>query len=186
MELKEPIWERQKGERTKAYYLFSLYRDLGPLRTIEKVHTKYQEDDNNQLSIAQLQRYSSKCQWVCRAEAYDDHLNQLYLKEKEEAIKEMDERQGREYKEQMDIALKDYKDAPDIYKKNKAGETYDRAAKGERLAMGVATQKVEQSGKLKQEIQGEIHQKQTVSIEDKIRERQRYYEELEAQGQSNP
>ena len=186
MELKEPIWERQKGERTKAYYLFTLYRDLGPLRTIDKVKEKYSKEQGKTLSLNQLHKYSSRCQWVCRAEAYDDHLNEIYLQEKEEQIKEMDNRQSREYKEQMDIALKDYKDAPDIYKKNKAGETYDRAAKGERLAMGVATQKVEQSGKLKQDIKATIKQTTTVSIEDKIRERQRYYEELETQRQSNP
>lgn len=164
MDLCPPIWERQKGERTKAFYLFTLYRDMGPLRSLDKVSHELTESEPNSIGLQQLKKYSTRCEWVKRAEGYDIYLEEIQRKQREKDILEMNERHAKEYKEQQEKAKEMIEKAEDGYKLNIATLSYDRSVKGERLSVGVATERKET------EHSGSIDSNQTHKIlfKDKI------------------
>ena len=71
------VWERLPNERSKAYELFCLYRDIGPYRSLQKLR----QTCDLSLSLRQLERYSAKYDWVARAAAFSDHIFALKLEE---------------------------------------------------------------------------------------------------------
>jgi len=76
-------WEKQKWESSKPFSYFCYYRDLGPLRSIEKVARKFTK------SSRVMKKYSSKFNWVKRCEFYDEHVEEMKRLEKEEEIKKL-------------------------------------------------------------------------------------------------
>lgn len=154
-------WERQKGERSKAFKLFTLYRDLGPIRSVEKVRELWQEETGSELSRSMVERHCTNNNWVERAEAYDDHLDNLGLQEREDGILEMNKRQGEAYKEFQDEIqriMKREKDEETLTpnKLNDLTRAFDRAAKGERLANGDVTDRQESNGVKRVKISGKL------------------------------
>lgn len=85
-------WTRQKGESNKAYGLFCIYRDLGPSRKMEDL-TK----DNN-ISHESIRQFSMKWDWVSRAEAYDDYIDEHFRTRNEKRILQMRREQADEAK----------------------------------------------------------------------------------------
>jgi IS30 family transposase len=83
-------WERQRGESQKSYEAFSIYRDMGATRSIQKVAQKLTKSD------ALLRRWSSKWNWVERAKEYDAEIDRQYLLEQEEERKKMSERHAKQ------------------------------------------------------------------------------------------
>ena len=77
-------WDRLPNERSKAYELFCLYRDMGPSRSLQKLR----QTNSLPLSLRQLERYSANYDWVARAQAFSDHIFALKLKEREKRILE--------------------------------------------------------------------------------------------------
>mgnify|MGYP001060969943 CR=1 FL=1 len=77
-------WERLKGESSKAYHAFCIYRDLGPDRSIDKAMA--QAGKKNRRTWAD---WSRTFNWVERAQAYDDYVEQEKRKEKEKEIMDM-------------------------------------------------------------------------------------------------
>ena len=65
------IWDKREDESSKAYAWFCRYRDMGPDRSHEKLNQKYTEGRSRK---ALTLRWSSKYNWVERAEAYDVYL----------------------------------------------------------------------------------------------------------------
>lgn len=87
------LWERQEGETTKAFYAFTIYRDLGHNRSLSKVHENYIEATSKTRScLRTIAGWSSKFNWVKRVQAYDDYMDGLAREEKEKAVKEMQKR----------------------------------------------------------------------------------------------
>ena len=78
------LWERMPKERSKAFSLFCMYRDMGPTRSLEKLRRSMGEEG---LSSTTLQTYSVKHEWVKRVQAYDDYRAAQELKEHEQLIK---------------------------------------------------------------------------------------------------
>lgn len=159
-------WTRLKGERTKAFNLFTIYRDLGPERSLKRAHAKYTEAAPDQgdsmakpVSKQQLEIYSRNNNWVERAEAYDDYLEEKTRLSNEKEIEEMNKRHARDAKIIQNEALSDLQDtfvdddspskASVEGRKNAAARTWKIGVDAERLARGVATEKVEQSGTMK-------------------------------------
>src|SRR5690606_41704802 len=66
---REP-WEQQPGETDTQYGQFTVYRDLGPGRTIAKVARELDRDP------AHLRKISSVRLWPQRATAFDRHREQ--------------------------------------------------------------------------------------------------------------
>jgi hypothetical protein len=66
-------WRRQPGETPKAYYYFTLYRDLGPQRTIGQVQQQVNK------SAGFLNHLSCRHHWVARAAAFDDQQDEIEI-----------------------------------------------------------------------------------------------------------
>jgi hypothetical protein len=159
MSQENQIWKRIEYERDKAFLLFSIYRDLGPTRSLEKVRVKYGESKVEKLTSQQIEKYSSKYNWVERASAYDDFLDEKRMEENWKAIEEMNKRQAEDAQTVQTKALEDLKDvfsdenskASPEGRRNAAARTWEIGVKNERLARGAATEHVEQTGRIKQE-----------------------------------
>jgi hypothetical protein len=78
-------WDRRSGESQQAFHAFSVYRDLGPTRTLEKVATALGK------SAGMMERHSAKNDWVDRAAAWDFHTDR---KRQEDQLE--DERRARQ------------------------------------------------------------------------------------------
>lgn len=87
--MKREGWERLEEETSRAYEAFSRYRDLGPLRSFEKLRKSYTDATGKPLyaSDRQFTTWSSRFSWVERATAYDDHLERIKLLDEMEAIR---------------------------------------------------------------------------------------------------
>lgn len=83
-------WKRQEGETSKAYEAFCIYRDMGPSRSLGKVHDQiYGEDAGN---IRYVEKWSSKHGWVARAQSFDDWRDEQRLLKQMEARERATER----------------------------------------------------------------------------------------------
>jgi len=97
-----PIWERQKGETTKAYAAFCAYRDYGIDRSIQKVVNKYIEKS---WSMSLLLRWSAKHNWIQRCVAFDSYMDKERQKEYLAQTLEISRRQAQSARCIQDIAL---------------------------------------------------------------------------------
>jgi hypothetical protein len=73
-------WEKQPGETAASWRAFGLFRDLGPGRTLRAVAellygSGYQEGSRR--VPGRLKEWSSKHDWVARAESWDAHLDMI-------------------------------------------------------------------------------------------------------------
>lgn len=82
LETKKP-WQQWKDETDTAYHRFTLYLKMGPERSIRQVAEKLQKSSGYE---KHLRRWSSKYGWVERCKAYDDHLLNKSLKNREDLI----------------------------------------------------------------------------------------------------
>lgn len=80
-------WDRQDGETSQAYGAFCEYRDLGVDRSTRTVAQKLSKSD------AIIRRWSSRWNWVKRAQAWDSMPGQ----KTEEAYAEMAARIARQH-----------------------------------------------------------------------------------------
>jgi hypothetical protein len=67
-------YERQDGETTKAYTAFTLYRDMGSRRSLDRVEEKIygtQIGHKRGTNLTSLKRWSREWNWVDRCRNYD-------------------------------------------------------------------------------------------------------------------
>lgn len=64
-------WERQPGERPRAYQAFAIYRELGAERSLRDTARML-----GHRSPTQVERWSSANDWSRRVAAYDDYLDE--------------------------------------------------------------------------------------------------------------
>jgi hypothetical protein len=87
-------WEPLRHETARAYQVFAIYRDLGPLRTLRRAaaafyHAHPELDEATRLealTVPQLQQakeWSRHYEWVDRATAWDLHLDAISRAEQE-------------------------------------------------------------------------------------------------------
>jgi hypothetical protein len=146
------LWERQKGERDRQFQLFTIYRDLGATRSLEKVVTECSENEEyDKISMSYVCQLSAKFKWVDRSSAWDDYLDQVARTEHELAVKEMIKRHANNSKELQDEVL-DIKNHPDYaeltptqkaWLLNSSTHSYSKLALLERLSRGQSTEKTE-------------------------------------------
>jgi hypothetical protein len=136
-------WDRLPNERSKAYYLFCMYRDLGPTRTLERLARVEDSDLNRVATRANLKVYSRKYQWVSRARAYDDYLAEKERVDNEQLILEMNRRQAEDGRFFQHIAVKGLKKRDsDTLSPTEADRLFNTGVKTERLARGTGTETV--------------------------------------------
>ena len=99
------VWERQKGERSEGFEYFRIYRNLGPIRTLQKVidhltEKELQQDEtncNNHENIVpvptlnKLKVLSSRWHWTKRCRAWDNYQDKLEIQVKNEAYKQTEQ-----------------------------------------------------------------------------------------------
>jgi hypothetical protein len=153
---RKPIWERQKGETTKAYYQFCLYRDYGVDRSLYKVFDKSKRNgkgsqnrvDSGQkmVSLKQATGLCSKFEWVKRVSAYDDYIEKSIRKKREQDIMKMRERyaisgkKSQEYAEALrdigkTVIVKKYQQNPENFNLSEYGISLADARELEKHAM---------------------------------------------------
>ncbi len=79
-------WERQFNESRKAFEAFTVYRDMGPSRSQEKVARELGK------SAQLMARWSVKWSWVDRVEAWIDEKDRESRLAQSEAVIKMNER----------------------------------------------------------------------------------------------
>lgn len=77
-------WTKREDESTKAYRAFEIYRDAGPA---ERSHEYVREQLGKASGYTRwLEEWSSKYNWVSRAAAFDEHLEEKRREEYEEEM----------------------------------------------------------------------------------------------------
>ncbi|MDF1667315.1 MAG: hypothetical protein P1V97_36555, partial [Planctomycetota bacterium] len=107
MNLSVKAWERQSTETTKAFAAFCMYRDL-PIATrsirescqqfygqISETSLEHHRKPNISAGkVRQMHAWSSKNNWVQRAQAWEEEKDRLNRMAQIEAVKEMGKRQA--------------------------------------------------------------------------------------------
>ena len=154
------IWERQKDESNKAYHTFCIYRDLGPDRSLEKTREILGKSAGY---TRWMQTWSSKYDWVTRAQAYDDYIEGKKRKKNEKEILEMAERHVKVAKAFLLIIAQALQQIdPAQLSPSDMAKWLEVATKLERLSRGVPTE----IGK--QEVQGQVTKRYEYDITQKI------------------
>lgn len=86
----DETWERQESESAPAFAAFVHYRDLGPKRSLLKAYQQHKPDAEMLSGI--WSEWSAKWRWLERALAYDDHLDVLRRKARENRLLELEAR----------------------------------------------------------------------------------------------
>jgi len=87
-------WERQPGESSKAFYAFTIYRDLGPKRSLRRAAEIYYSG-KSKVNLGQIEYWSYKYHWVERVQAWDDYQDRLKREAHLKAVEEMADRHVR-------------------------------------------------------------------------------------------
>jgi len=166
--VKEPMvqpWERQPGETAKAFAAFRVYRSLDTSkRSLEAVAAKARTGPKTGHGIpGYIKDWSVGNNWVKRAAAYDDHLDEVRRRADERAIVEMSKKHAEGMRKIFDRGLGRINalDDEDL-RGNLALELAVQGMKGERLARGLTTDSV------RQVVQGELNVRHNDGIADSI------------------
>lgn len=132
-------WERQKGETSRAYEAFCVYRDMGPGRSQVKVGQKLSKN------TATIAGWSTKYEWVKRAAAWDAEQDRIARQAQTDEIKRMRKRHADLANAMLVKAAKALQRIPeDEIKAGDVSRMVDTAAKLERISRGDAGEVVEE------------------------------------------
>jgi len=168
------IWERQKDERNKAYHAFCIYRDLGPDRSLEKTREILGKSAGY---TRWMQTWSSKYDWVTRAQAYDDYIERKKREKNEKEILEMADRHvklAKAFQQRLAQALQQID--PAQLSPSDMAKWLDVATKLERMSRGEPTE----IGK--QEVQGQVTQRHEYDITHRVEQYADVYRQLARRG----
>ena len=135
-------WDRRPGEGSKAYHHFCMYRDMGPMRSLRQMASVPACTS----VVRQLNRWSSKCRWVERCQAYDDYLEHQRRLQQEKERREMNDRHAKIAILGQDVAVKgieklltEVQSGQQTLGPSELARLMDVAVKVERLARGEST-----------------------------------------------
>lgn len=94
--MSEQLWDRKPEESAKAYAAFTVYRDLGPSRTLRAAAKALQR------GRSLLDHWSARYGWVVRAEAYDAQQRAIAQAAYEQGLRDEAARWARRQNEQRD------------------------------------------------------------------------------------
>lgn len=155
-------WERQKGESSKSFAWFKVYRDLQGARTFTKLIEKIKEmslNDSSEVEVipipshSQVAQQSSRWHWKERCRKYDNYLDSLDRKRKEEDYKGLEKKMievGEELIDAVSMNVKQLKYDPGntptsvAHAIASAGKAFDNSVKNLRLLYGRSTENREE------------------------------------------
>lgn len=172
-------WERQKGESSKSFAWFKVYRDLKGARTflkvIEEIQKKiengsFEEDIIELPTIVKLQNQSSRWHWKERCRRYDNYLDGLNRKQKEEAYLQLEEKMINTSEMLVDVVsdnLSELKysnsnDTSIAHAIASAGKALDSAVKNIRLLYGRSTENREE--KVEANVDSEVRNNSEIKL----------------------
>jgi Mg-chelatase subunit ChlI len=125
-------WDRRSNETSKAYAAFTIYRDMGPERSIALVAEECRKN------ISLMNRWSQRHQWVSRVHDYEAHLEKVAQASREKEIADMRKRhvtlgmalQSKAAEKLKALDGKNMK-VPDAIKALAEGTKLERLARGE-------------------------------------------------------
>jgi hypothetical protein len=146
-------WDQLSGESAKAYAAFCIYRDLGLRRSVDEAsrhyHRKTPQSETQPAptrkreASGQIRLWAERWNWVARAMAWDQELEQVKRSKQLEAIDEMAERHAREALMLQNKAVERLRQLrPEELKPRETLDFLIEAAKLERLARGEPTERV--------------------------------------------
>lgn len=131
-------WERQKGENTKRYEAFCIYRDMHP-RSLYKVAEQLAK------SRTLITRWSAQDHWVDRAAAWDDEQDKIARQAQIDEIKKMRKRHADLATAMLVKAAKALQRIPeDEIKAGDVSRMVETASKLERISRGDVGEVVEE------------------------------------------
>jgi hypothetical protein len=128
------LWDRVEGETSKAYEAFCLYRDIGSERNFTMVAEQ---------CGSSVFDWKERFNWLDRAIAYDDWMEERTRRENEQQRLEMAKRQaalGKRMQEKAKLAL----ETVPIETIGDVARLVDVGVKVERLALGETTENVQE------------------------------------------
>lgn len=132
-------WERQKGESTKAYEAFTIYRDMGASRSCRKVAEQLGK------STGLLERWSRVHEWQKRVSAWDAEQDRLARQAQIDEIKKMRKRHTDMATAMLAKAARALTKIPDDeIKASDVSKMVDTAAKLERISRGDVGEVIEE------------------------------------------
>lgn len=134
-------WERMPEETSKQFEAFSIFRDIGPSRSISGVANLWSESG----ATSRLREWARKNKWHQRVIDYDEHMDRIMVVSHEEEIKKMVVRHAREaklFQSKVHDRLENIN--PDELKPHELIKWYETAVKIERLSMGISTENIKQ------------------------------------------
>lgn len=172
-------WERQKGESSKSFAWFKVYRDLQGARTFEKVIkeiNKMSQNDSFEGEIIELpdmgrlKKQSSRWHWKERCRKYDNYLDGLNRKQKEEAYMQLEEKMINTSEMLVDVVsdnLSELKysnsnDTSIAHAIASAGKALDSAVKNIRLLYGRSTENREE--KVEANVDSEVRNNSEIKL----------------------
>lgn len=96
------LWDKREDEGARAYHCFTLYRDLGPGRSIDKAYhadraARGQQESSKSRAPRRWFEWAAEHEWKRRAEAFDAHreleARQLQAEAHREQIRQLADRQ---------------------------------------------------------------------------------------------
>lgn len=133
-------WDRQEGETSPAWRAFVTYRDLGYDRSLRGAAEELQK------AQSLLARWSSRHQWVVRAQAYDTHLDQVHQKRLRARRTTSEQRLLRIVDKGMEKLEAAFEGSLDLTDPAKLSRLMAELVKAERLVMGGPTSSVSVTG----------------------------------------
>ena len=87
-------WEQREDETSRNFDAFCAYRDLGPSRSLREAWEIYREEHDLKADkpTGTFKEWSSRYEWVERSNAYDQHLKDLQVKSREQAVEEAEQK----------------------------------------------------------------------------------------------
>lgn len=193
-------WERMKGESGKSFKWFTIYRDLGAKRSLKKVITEIEklnkskpiqsEDSFFPIPVpthAQLKNQSRTWDWVERAGAYDNHMDELARKQKEEDYLAIESRLvgiGETILDNLERNLNDLKVDVDSkttsisHALKSAADAYDKSVKDIRLLYGKSTENTNSKEEVSTELTASVDTVVDITSDDFMNNELKFMKEL--------
>jgi hypothetical protein len=88
----ETPWVQQPGESGAAFRAFSVYRDMGPCRTVVEAYRQTKGKPSARQAAGTWNAWAARWRWAERARTYDAHLDRVALAARAEAVARLQEK----------------------------------------------------------------------------------------------